>query len=137
MDYSLYRNYFCEYIIKGGENCLMLCNCPMRRMCESKREGHVHEFLGSARLAGASAHNHRFAGISGPAIPGEGSHVHEIMTRTDAAFGHHHFICLFSGPALNVGGGRHVHFANGRTSLDFAHQHRFIFATLIEEPIDQ
>jgi hypothetical protein len=101
------------------------------------KEAHVHEFLGSTRFAGEDRHNHRFAGVSGPAIPYANSHVHEIMTRTDDDAGHHHFICLFSGPAYNVGGGRHVHLVNGRTSFDFGHQHSLIFATLIEDPTGQ
>lgn len=41
---------------------------------------HVHEVQGSVRVAGCCeyAHNHRFAIVSGEAIPCDGTHVHEV-----------------------------------------------------------
>ncbi|OSB06506.1 YmaF family protein, partial [Clostridium botulinum] len=50
-----------------------MCNCK-------ERQTHVHEFLGSTRLA--EPHNHRFAGVSGQAIRSGNSHVHRITTNT-------------------------------------------------------
>lgn len=103
---------------------------------DSNQEGHVHEFLGSTRIAeeGEDAHNHRFAGVTGPAIPDRGSHVHRLFTRTDS-IDHFHIIHEFTGEAIPVGNGRHVHFVRGRTTTVDGHSHRFIFATLIENPI--
>lgn len=115
------------------------CCCP-RKDCEHHEEPtfiqHVHEFNGSTRLAemGEDAHNHRFAGVSGRALPFHGSHVHEIETSTDS-IDHRHFIREVSGIAKPVGGGRHVHFVNGNTTFVDQHRHQFIVATLIENPI--
>jgi len=116
---------------------LNYCFPQCRNTNRSGLTGHVHEFLGSTRISGPTAHNHRFAGISGPPIPTQNNHVHEIITRTDDAVNHHHSFRLFSGPAINVGNGRHVHFARGETTFVLGHDHRFIFTTLIEEPIDR
>lgn len=106
--------------------------------CECK-QSHVHEFLGSTRLAELCQcpHNHRFAGITGQAIPvpgGPGAHYHEIKTKTDF-FDHFHFINVTTGPAILVGCGRHIHFVCGTTTCNDGHTHTFIFATLIEDPL--
>lgn len=102
-----------------------------------QKQTHVHEFLGSTRIAEATTdpHNHRFAGISGEAIPIHSSHVHEIETRTDFYEDHFHQICVRSGLAIDVGDGKHVHFVSGTTTVVDNHQHEFVFATLIENPI--
>lgn len=102
-------------------------NCPKQ---------HNHEVLGSTKISGCCdyAHNHRFAGISGEAIPCEGGHVHEVKLMTDSCNGHHHEICVTSGPAKDVGCGRHVHLIKGQTTKDDGHKHEFIAATLIENP---
>lgn len=102
-----------------------------------KMDCHVHEFLGSTKLAELQEdpHNHRFAGVSGVAIKKGDSHVHKIETNTDFYEDHHHEICEQSGPAIRVCEGRHVHFVMGTTSEADEHVHEFIFATLIENPI--
>ncbi len=76
-----------------------MCNCEKR-----ERQTHVHEFLGSTRLAEIQTepHNHRFAGVSGQAIRSGNSHVHRITTNTDF-FDHFHMINVLSGPAIPVG----------------------------------
>lgn len=101
-------------------------------------QSHVHEFLGSTRLAlldSPNVHNHRFAGVTGEAIRKGNSHIHKICTRTDFFISHYHFMEVYTGPAIPVGDGRHVHFVYGVTSFDAGHDHEFIFATLIEDPI--
>ncbi|ACA54628.1 hypothetical protein FDC45_11395 [Clostridium botulinum] len=105
--------------------------------CE-EMQTHVHEFLGSTRLAEIQTepHNHRFAGVSGQAIRSGNSHVHRITTNTDF-FDHFHMINVLTGPAIPVGNGRHVHFVSGVTTVVDGHMHEFIFATLIEAPIFQ
>lgn len=104
---------------------------------EIKCPGHVHEFLGSTKLAELEKepHNHRFAGVSGEPIRKGNSHVHKIITNTDFYENHHHEICIQTGPAIIVCEGRHVHFARGMTSENDEHCHDFLFATLIENPI--
>jgi len=106
--------------------------------CCREKQTHVHEFLGSTRLAEVDdpedVHNHRFAGVSGEAIKRGNSHVHNIKTNTDF-FDHFHMIDVTTGPAIPVGNGRHVHFVSGVTTLNDGHRHEFIFATLIEAPI--
>ena len=56
-------------------------------------EQHVHEILGSTVIAERCecAHNHRFATVSGEAIPvGDGRHVHFANSCTTSADGHTH-----------------------------------------------
>ena len=103
--------------------------------CCKEEQRHVHEFLGSTRLAEIEEdpHNHRFAGVTGQAIPVGCSHVHEIIVRTDF-FDHFHIIKVITGPAIPVGKGRHVHFVKAVTSVNDGHNHELIFATLIESP---
>lgn len=100
---------------------------------------HVHEFLGSTMLAegGSERHNHRFAGVTGEAIPtSSGSHRHKIMARTDFYEDHYHEIReMFTGPAINVSDGKHVHFVDGETTVNDGHLHDFQVATLIENPL--
>ena len=109
--------------------------------------GHVHEFLGSTMLAAPPnnkrlVHNHRFAGVSGPAIPFRDSHVHVIKTRTDFFVNHFHKIKEISGIAIPVFDENnqevgHVHGFSGTTSVDFMHDHEFKGATLIDDPLSQ
>ncbi len=123
---------------------------------------HVHEVLGSVMLspewedprlcpAGDTAglpqlpqgqeaslrpralHTHRFATVSGPAIPVPGGHVHEVSLRTDFHEDHFHLILGPSGLPVAVGD-RHVHFLTGRTSLSDGHCHPFRAASLLEDP---
>ncbi|CUH94699.1 hypothetical protein P22_0765 [Propionispora sp. 2/2-37] len=109
-----------------------------RKYCEEEQQTHVHEFLGSTRLAELEEdpHNHRFAGVSDEVIPiGNCQHIHEIRTKTDFYEDHFHEICVRSGPAVFVDEDRHVHFVCGTTTEVEDHEHDFIFATLIEDPI--
>ena len=97
-------------------------------------QGHVHEFEGSTRLAEEQneRHNHRFAGVTGEAIPtGSGKHKHEFCGNTDFFEDHHHMIKGCTGPDINVGGGKHVHFVDSCTTVVDNHKHHFQFATLI------
>lgn len=95
---------------------------------------HVHEFEGSTQVV--EGHNHRFAGVTGPAILTTNSHVHQIFTRTDFYEDHFHRLDRLSGPARDVGGGRHVHFTpNGLVTTADGHRHPYRVATLIDDPI--
>ncbi len=105
--------------------------------CQKEKQRHVHEFLGSTKLAEEEdeRHNHRFAGVTGEAIPSSRKdHVHKVCTRTDF-FDHFHEIEDVTGPAIDVGNGKHVHFVKGKTTVNDGHCHRFQFATLIESPL--
>ncbi len=109
-----------------------------RHCChEKEQQTHVHEFLGSTKLAELKEepHNHRFAGVSDEVIPVGCTHVHDIFTRTDFFEDHFHEICIRTGPAIHVGDGKHVHFVCGITTEVDDHVHKFVFATLIENPI--
>lgn len=99
---------------------------------------HVHEIIGSTQIAERcdDAHNHRFATVSGEAIPFQGSHVHEISFRTDSNDGHVHEFTGTSSIAIPVGDGRHVHFANACTTQSDGHAHAFRVASLINDPTD-
>jgi hypothetical protein len=109
------------------------CSCNHHKTCQT----HVHEYLGSTRIAEEreDPHNHRFAGVTSEAIPRGNSHVHRLLGNSDFYENHHHEVGATTGPAIPVGDGRHVHFVCGRTTLDDGHVHEFIFATLIEDPI--
>lgn len=109
-----------------------------------KEQTHVHEVVGSVRLAelGKDPHNHRFAGVTGEVIsipcgrPGE--HFHKFMTKTDFYEDHFHPICVKTGVDVRVGEGddaRHVHFIDCVTEVEDEHCHEFIVATLINNPI--
>lgn len=101
-------------------------------------EKHVHEVLGSTFIAERceDAHNHRFATVSGEAIPFQGSHVHNVTFRTDSYDGHYHEFSGQSTVAIPVGGGRHVHFASASTTTADGHSHEFRVASLIDNPIE-
>jgi len=109
------------------------------KYCESEQK-HVHEYVGSVKLAELNSddvHNHRFAGVTGEAVPCKGSHIHRILTRTDFFNDHFHIIDVFTGPAIPVGNGRHVHFVYACTKERDGHKHMFRIATLIENPIGE
>ena len=107
--------------------------------CKKEKQFHDHVFLGSTRLAELDSyddHNHRFAGVSSPAIPVKGGHVHKVKSRTDF-FDHFHEFEATSGLQIPVGEGKHVHFVKAKTNVVDDHCHELIFATLIEAPIFQ
>ena len=110
----------------------------LKKVCKAKHEKrtrHVHEFLGSTKLAGVTLHNHRFAGVSSKKIQSGNTHIHSISANTDFAVGHFHRIKALTGPPIPVGRGRHVHFVQGRSTFDLDHDHVFVFATLIKNPL--
>lgn len=105
--------------------------------CPEKPQAHVHEFLGSVKLAELGTedvHNHRFAGVSDEAVMVPGGHVHKLFTRTDF-FDHFHFIDQFTLLPIPVGEGKHVHFASGVTTVRDDHCHEFQVATLLDAPL--
>ena len=98
---------------------------------------HTHEVLGSVEIAERveDPHNHRWATISGQAIPcGVNDHFHEVRTRTDFYEDHFHEICVKTGGMIWVGD-RHVHFLMGTTTVAENHQHDFRGATMIDDQI--
>ncbi|WP_251861758.1 YmaF family protein [Clostridium sp. Marseille-Q2269] len=108
------------------------CEKEQTQSCQT----HVHEYLGSTTIFEGIPHNHRFAGVTSEAIPSGNSHVHQLLGNSDFAVQHLHEVGARTGRAIPVGDGRHVHFVYGTTTLDRGHVHKFIFATLIEEPTD-
>lgn len=104
---------------------------------QKKCQSHVHEYLGSTRIAveNKEPHNHRFAGVTSEAIPSGNSHIHQLLGNSDFFRDHLHEVGATTGPAIPVGNGRHVHFVFGTTTKNDGHVHKFIFATLIENPI--
>lgn len=114
------------------------CHCNCNKECNDQT--HVHEVVGSVRLAelGEDPHNHRFAGITDQIIPIPGGHIHKLQTKTDFYEDHFHPVCVKTGPPVMVGKGddaRHVHFIDSKTDVEDGHFHEFIVATLIENPI--
>ena len=119
-----------------ADNCCCEQNYYDENCCKKEKQLHDHEFLGSTRLAELEddPHNHRFAGVSSPAIPVQGGHVHIVKGRTDF-FDHFHEFKATSGLQKPVGDGKHVHFVEAETSVNDDHFHELIFATLIDAPI--
>ncbi|MDF2653840.1 MAG: hypothetical protein K0R19_314 [Bacillota bacterium] len=110
------------------------CHC---RPPYPKKQTHNHEVLGSVLIAEEKEdpHNHRFATVSGEAIPyGPCDHVHEVKFRTDFYEDHYHEFYGRTGGAIQVGD-RHVHFLASVTTFVDGHRHKFRVATLIEDPI--
>lgn len=99
---------------------------------------HRHEIQGSVRVAehDCEAHNHRFAGISGEAIPMGQSHVHEVRFTTDTYENHDHEFCGRTSPAYPICGG-HVHYLESTTSRDDGHCHSFRVISNIEDPTEK
>jgi hypothetical protein len=100
-------------------------------------QAHVHEVEGSVRVAEVSTdpHNHRYATVSGPAIPPDSyNHVHEVFFRTDFYEDHYHEFCGRTGGTIPVGD-RHVHFLESMTEVSEGHQHEFRLATMMNDPI--
>lgn len=100
---------------------------------------HVHEVQGSVAIAEPEEdpHNHRFATVTGEAIPtGNGDHVHEVAFRTDFHENHFHEFRGKTGGAIRVGD-RHVHFLESCTTVNDGHQHAFRLSTFIEDPISE
>ncbi len=117
--------------------------CEPHDRCH-KEQTHVHEVVGSVRLAelGEDPHNHRFAGMTGEVIPlpcgRPGEHFHVFKTTSDFYEDHFHPICVMTGVNVKVGEGedaRHVHFIDADTDIEDRHFHEFIVATLIQNPI--
>lgn len=100
---------------------------------------HVHEVQGSVQIAerGCDAHNHRFASMTGKAIPAnQGNHYHEIVFRTDSYEGHYHEFCGKTTVAYPICGG-HVHYLEGITTTQDGHIHCFKVITHVEDPIEK
>lgn len=103
--------------------------------CHHEDQRHVHEVLGSVQIAERDdPHNHRFATVSGEAIPVGNDHVHEVRFRTDFYDDHFHEYCGRTSTAIPVGD-RHVHFLESVTTENDGHRHNFRVATLIDNPI--
>ena len=113
-------------------------NC-VEKNCHKPAEQHVHEILGSTFIAERceDPHNHRFATVSGEAVPHKGSHVHNVKFRTDTYDGHQHEFCGQTSVAIPIDDHRHVHFLKSTTAPADRHTHEFRFATLIDNPIEE
>jgi hypothetical protein len=97
---------------------------------------HVHEIQGSVEIAERmeDAHNHRFATVSGEAIPNGTDHFHEVVFRTDFYEDHFHEFCGRTSGAIQIGN-RHVHCLESVTTENDGHRHQFRVVTLINDPI--
>lgn len=104
---------------------------------DDEEQRHVHEVQGSVQIAEPKEdpHNHRFATVSGDAIPvGKNDHVHNVKFRTDFYEEHYHEFSGKTSGAIRVGD-RHVHFLESVTTVNDGHRHKFRVGTLIEDPI--
>lgn len=106
--------------------------------CSDTQE-HVHEITGSVMIAeaGVDPHNHRFATVSGEAIPVGENHIHDVKFRTDFYEEHFHEFQGRTGIAIPISDGRHVHYLKSMTTQNDGHRHEFRVATLIEDPIGE
>lgn len=105
--------------------------------CNEKQK-HIHEVQGSVKIAGEDPHSHRFATVTGEAIPyGTNDHIHEVCFRSDFYDDHYHEFKGKTGCAIKVDEDRHVHYIESVTSVDDGHRHGFEAATLIENPTEK
>ncbi len=116
------------------------CDCPPCYFPpKPKKQKHVHEVQGSVEIAERKEdpHNHRFATVTGEAIPvGKHDHIHEVKFRTDFYEDHFHEFRGRTGGAIKVGD-RHVHFLESVTTEVDGHRHEFRLATFINDPIGE
>jgi len=121
--------------------------CSHKKL-EDAGQTHVHEFLGSTRIAEEEEdpHNHRFASVTSEVILANDTnnrqinalnHRHGFLVNTDFYEEHHHEITGLTGLGIPVAENRHGHFAEVVTTLDDGHFHEAIFATLIQDPIGE
>lgn len=101
-----------------------------------EEQKHVHEIQGSVEIAGRQGdpHNHRFATVSGEAIPFGTDHCHEVLFRTDFYEDHFHEFCGKTSGAIQLGN-RHVHCLESVTTENDGHRHQFRVVSLINDPI--
>lgn len=102
-------------------------------------KNHNHEFESSTDYKKDDEcviHNHRIAGVTGPAIKYGQSHIHKVREFTDTFGDHFHEIYVATGPAIPIPGGKHIHIIMGKTTVEDGHQHDFYFTTLIEDPTE-
>ncbi|MBZ9635467.1 YmaF family protein [Clostridium sp. FP1] len=88
-------------------------------MSKNENQLHDHEFEGSTRSAELEddPHNHRFVGVSIPAIPIPCGHAHKVKGRTDF-FDYFHEFKATSCLQIPVGNGKHVHFVKAKASVN-------------------
>lgn len=116
------NNNCCRYSQQGNENRVI---------------NHNHEFISSTDYAkddDCELHNHRIAGVTGPPIRYNQSHIHRINVLTDTFDDHFHRVSDITGPALYLQNGKHIHLVKGETSRNNGHVHHYYFTTLIEDP---
>lgn len=97
---------------------------------------HNHEFEASTdfeRDDEGRIHNHRIAGVTGPAIKCGKTHVHKVNEVTDTFDDHFHGICETTGPAIYLPSGKHFHVISGSTTVSDGHKHDFYFITQVED----
>ena len=135
MDYNTARD-LCK------RNCYRVwpAECEQKPKPKPPAQTHTHEFLASTELAlqGDLRHNHRFAGVTGEAIPVGDNHIHRIKVRTAFEVGHFHEIIVKTGPGITVNPDAppceqvHIHFVEGETTINGAvlHDHDVKFTTL-------
>lgn len=107
---------------------------------EPTPQTHTHEFTASTQLAleGELRHNHRFAGVTGEAIPAGNNHFHKLKVNTTFDLGHFHQVILETGLGMTVNPSAppdeqvHIHFVEGETTVNGAvlHDHDVMFVTL-------
>lgn len=110
------------------------------RVPSSKAQTHTHEFTASTEfeLNGRFRHNHRFAGVTGEAIPEGRSHIHKINVNTSFNINHYHEVIVKTGPAIIINPKDppdeqlHTHYIEDYTTVNGAipHDHLIRFSTL-------
>ena len=98
-------------------------------------QAHVHEVLGSVQLGELQdPHSHRFATVTGEAIPYDGAdHYHEVIFKTDFFKDHYHEFHGITTTSIPIGN-THVHYMEASTTFNDGHEHGFRVATLIDDP---
>ncbi|ABX43166.1 YmaF family protein [Lachnoclostridium phytofermentans] len=107
---------------------------PNQNLSNNAKQTHVHEIQGSVEIAEQNdPHSHRFATISGEAIPYGMDHYHEVSFKTDFFREHYHEFQGHTTTAIPIGNS-HLHYLESVTTANAGHKHGFRFATLIDDP---
>ncbi|OCB00689.1 YmaF family protein [Clostridium beijerinckii] len=136
MRYNCNNNGRCSCGYKNNQNDKNEDNCNYVDI-SYRIKNHNHEYLSSTDYAKDNEcvrHNHRIAGMTGPAIECGNSHVHKIEGRTDTFCDHYHDLCDTTGPAIYLPDGKHIHLVKGKTACADGHYHDYYFTTLVEDP---
>lgn len=96
-------------------------NKPGPAVNDENDSPHVHDHTGITSCNDRHCHVH--PGVTGPPVPYNNTHYHEIIGQTTYQDGHYHTYRAPTSTAVALPGGYHTHYASFSTSLNDEHRH--------------